>query len=175
MLQAMTHLKKLGHRKVIYLHRKINNFCSRNRRQAFCEIAKTLGNVVWQTQEICITNENRDEFMDFIFSIMQKGFSAVIIEGETGSIFACNHLCRAGIKIPEELSIIGWDSPGLSNYTIPALTAIGQNFTALAEAAVNTLNTIWDGGTPQLIQEFPYLFFERESTGTFAAEKHSSK
>lgn len=174
-LQAMTHLKKLGHRKVVYLHSGANNFCSRSRYQAFCETAKILGNVVWKTRQVNANRDNHDEFQKLIFDMMSNGFSAAIIEGETSSINACYHLQQSKIKVPEQLSIIGWNSPILSEYMIPAMTAIGQNFTALATAAVNVLETIWDGETPPLNQVFPYLFFERESTGAYTPDKNFSK
>ena len=167
MMQAMTFLKKLGHKKVIYLHRNPENYCSKNRKNAFDEIAKTLGNVVWQTQMVYIFPDKHDDFMKLFSTIMKNGFSAAIIEGETSSIYACNHLLRAGIAIPEKISIVGWESPGLSEYMNPALTAIGQDFDALADATVNTLNIIWEGGNPPLNQELPYRFFERESTVFF--------
>jgi DNA-binding LacI/PurR family transcriptional regulator len=168
MRMAMEHLKKLGHQKVMYFHHPADagqNFCSHNRLNAFNRIAKTLGNVVWQEQTFPISRSNGTDFIRLVRQTIKNGFSALIIEGETGGTFACWHLHAAGIKVPEDISLIGWESHGVSENMMPPLTTIGQNFNALAEAAFDTLEMIWSGKTPPLSRAVAYQFFERSSTG----------
>lgn len=168
MRMAMEHLKKLGHKKVMYFHHPADtgkNFCSRNRMNAFNNIGKTLGNVVWQEQTFPISRSNGTEFVQLVRQTIKNGFTALIIEGETGGTFACWHLHAAGIKVPQDISLIGWESCGVSENMMPPLTTIGQDFRALATTAIDTFEMIWNGKIPPLSQAVEYQFFERNSTG----------
>ncbi len=64
------------------------------------------------------------------------------------AIFVCNDMMamgvinaanEAGIRIPEDLSIIGYDDIHIAQYMTPALTTIHQPKYRLGQAAVNTL------------------------------------
>jgi LacI family transcriptional regulator len=70
----------------------------------------------------------------------------------------------AGIKVPQDISLIGWESCGVSENMMPPLTTIGQNFMALATTAIDTFEMIWNGKIPPLSQAVEYQFFERNST-----------
>ena len=162
--QALRHLKKLGHRKIIYLY-SVNrkNYCSANRLEAF---SRTGGEMDLVCRHFPIMTNARygDDLAAIVREQMNDGFTAVLAEGETIGIHAGSCLQRNGIRIPEELSLITWDIPGVSEHLSPPMTAIRQDFTALAEAAVNAMSALWRGEEPPLTTKIPYLFFEREST-----------
>ena len=162
--QALRHLKKLGHNKIIYLysvHRK--NYCSSNRLKAFCEIGGEM-NLICRSFPIMTNARYGDSLPSIVREQMNNGFTAAIAEGETIGIFVGSCLQRGGIRIPEDLSLITWDIPGVSEYLSPPMTAIRQDFSALATAAVNAMITLWRGDPLPLSTKIPYLFFEREST-----------
>jgi len=65
-----------------------------------------------------------------------------------GAVFACNDLMaigamraiyEAGLRIPKDISLIGFDNIELAAYTYPPLTTIGQPIQQLAEIAISTL------------------------------------
>ena len=62
-----------------------------------------------------------------------------IFGGDLAAI-ACLHMAqRKGLRVPEDISIIGFDATTPSNMVYPRLTAIRQNVELLAEVSVNTL------------------------------------
>jgi LacI family transcriptional regulator len=51
---------------------------------------------------------------------------------------------QAGIAIPRELSIVGYDDIDIAPYTIPPLTTISQSGEEMGETAANLLFTMID-------------------------------
>ena len=72
---------------------------------------------------------------------------------------------RLGIKIPDQLSIAGWDDVSLARQVFPALTTIRQPLSAMAEQAVHAL--LDDSGSEGLVGSdiVPASLQIRESTG----------
>jgi LacI family transcriptional regulator len=64
-----------------------------------------------------------------------------------------------GVKVPEELSIIGYDDIHIAKYMTPALTTIHQPKYRLGKAAVETLLAKIDKTTevPDVVQLEPTL------------------
>lgn len=162
--QAMQHLKNLGHRKIIYLY-SINskNYCSAKRLEAFNEIGSDM-NLVCRSFPIMINHIYGDSLLQIVREQMGHSFTAVIAEGERVGIYAGSCLRRGGIGIPQELSLITWEIPGVSEHLFPAMTTIGQDFPALARAVVSSMVALWNGEKQPFALQIPYLFFDRDST-----------
>ncbi|MCI8798091.1 MAG: LacI family transcriptional regulator [Dorea sp.] len=62
-----------------------------------------------------------------------------IFGGDLAALACLNVAQRRGIRIPEDISIVGFDAMTPSNIVYPRLTAIRQNVELLAEISVNTL------------------------------------
>jgi LacI family transcriptional regulator len=71
------------------------------------------------------------------------------------AIFACNDLHglgvlraarEAGLRVPEELSVVGFDDIPLSEWSTPSLTTVRQPLTQMAALAVQTLLESAEGG-----------------------------
>ncbi len=90
------------------------------------------------------------------------------------AIFACNDLMalgairaarKAGLQVPDELSIVGFDNIDLANYTNPPLTTISQEQSHLGVWATQTLvRRITGAHLPYLKETLPTRLIEREST-----------
>jgi len=64
------------------------------------------------------------------------------------AVFACNDMmalgmisqaARLGIRVPEDMSLVGYDDIYISQYTVPALTTVHQPKSRIAAMAVDTL------------------------------------
>ncbi len=62
-----------------------------------------------------------------------------IFGGDLAAIACLNIAQRKGMRVPEDISIIGFDATTPANMVYPQLTAIRQNVELLAEVSVNTL------------------------------------
>ena len=69
------------------------------------------------------------------------------------------------LKVPEDLSVIAWESAGLSEFTCPPQTTFAQNYTELVRHALDLAESVLEGekvtaGSDCII---PYIFNERLS------------
>lgn len=62
-----------------------------------------------------------------------------VFGGDLAALACLNVAQRRGIRVPEDISIVGFDAMTPSNIVYPRLTAIRQNVELLAEVSVNTL------------------------------------
>ena len=62
-----------------------------------------------------------------------------IFSGDLAALACMNMAQREGIRVPEDISIIGFDAMAPSSMVYPQLTAVRQNVELLAEVSVNTL------------------------------------
>jgi DNA-binding LacI/PurR family transcriptional regulator len=75
-------------------------------------------------------------------------------------------LYRAGLRVPDDLSVIGFDDIHIAQVTIPPLTTIQMSCFELARAAVTALRAhVEDGGEPKRNYKIPTHLVVRESTG----------
>ncbi len=73
---------------------------------------------------------------------------------------------RLGIKVPDELSVAGFDDIALARQVYPALTTINQPLSAMAErAAVALIASVRDKRPLLGIEVVPATLQIRESTG----------
>jgi DNA-binding LacI/PurR family transcriptional regulator len=61
---------------------------------------------------------------------------AVFVANDQMALSVLREVCRRGIKIPEQLAVIGFDNIPESNYFCPPLTTISQDLQLLGEKAV---------------------------------------
>lgn len=94
-------------------------------------------------------------------------FTALLVSNDGMAIGALHELQRAGIKVPEEVSVIGFDDvPGLDYHT-PALTTVRVPLQEIGVAAVARALAILrgeDAGLPR-VRVHPFSIVERASTG----------
>ena len=65
--------------------------------------------------------------------------TAVIALSDTIAVGAMRAICDAGKKVPDDISVIGFDGISLSNYCIPRLTTIKQDTEKMAREGVELM------------------------------------
>ncbi|MDU4695664.1 MAG: LacI family DNA-binding transcriptional regulator [Paenibacillus sp.] len=165
---AAGHLLQLGHENVAILSENAKFSSSKERvrgfRFALFEAGKTLD----------------DERIIACRSTIQDGkrAAALLLEGPNPptAIFCCNDMLaigalqaarECGVRVPEQLSIIGFDNTILSTVTNPSLTTIAQPTDEMAKLAFGLLVSSPDEETDAIRQRIvmqPKLVV-RESTG----------
>jgi LacI family transcriptional regulator len=85
---------------------------------------------------------------------------------DLSAIGVLHQMYRAGLKVPEDLSVIGFDDIHLAQVTIPPLTTIRMSCFELARAAVNALRAhVEKDGDPRRSYNIDTHLVVRESTG----------
>ena len=98
--------------------------------------------------------------------LLQSGepFTAVYAIADTLAIGACRALHEAGKRIPEDVSVAGFDGIPLGEYYIPKLSTMRQPVEAMADKTVRLLLQILEEGGSHEHLIFPAELVIREST-----------
>lgn len=91
-------------------------------------------------------------------------FTAVFAIADFLAVGACRALHEAGKRIPEDVSVAGYDGLDIGEYYTPQLTTIRQPMEAMAERTALLLLDIIDGKSKHEYISFPAELVEREST-----------
>lgn len=77
---------------------------------------------------------------------------------------AINALHRAGLRVPGDVSVIGFDNIGLSAVMMPSLTTVAQPVADVGQASVRLLlrQIAGESSSPERVV-FPTTLIERES------------
>jgi DNA-binding LacI/PurR family transcriptional regulator len=74
--------------------------------------------------------------------------------------------CRErGVRVPGELSLVGYDNAVAGEYTDPGLTTVAQNAVSMGAQAVEFLFASLDGGMPARMTRIDPHLVLRESSG----------
>jgi DNA-binding LacI/PurR family transcriptional regulator len=92
--------------------------------------------------------------------------TAVICSSDVMAIGALHEAARRGVGVPDDLSIVGFDGIEATRWSVPELTTVEQPIAQIADAAVQTLQTLIDNPSRQLPNSYyrPKLR-KRASTG----------
>jgi LacI family transcriptional regulator len=74
-------------------------------------------------------------------------------------------LTESGVRVPDDVSVVGYDNLDLCEYAVPQLTTVSQDITAKATTAVRMLiDSIENGTRPDEPVTIAVSLVEREST-----------
>ena len=77
---------------------------------------------------------------------------------------------EAGLRVPEDVSVVGFDDTPESAYYVPALTTIRQDFSEVGRRCVELLLSLVDGTAVERHVVVPAQLVVRESTGPYFSE-----
>jgi LacI family transcriptional regulator len=95
-----------------------------------------------------------------------KRFSALIAANDQMAYGARLALYRAGLRVPEDVSLLGFDDLPHSAYTLPPLTTVRQSIYEVGASAAHAVLHMLSGRTQDFAQIAAELVV-RESTGRF--------
>ena len=167
---AMQHLAELGHKRIGFITGNERLASARERYQAYRDMTKQLG-LACDDDLIA-----RGDFLQKAGYEAAKGLMA-LAEPPT-AIFAANDVSAAGAfvalreagkRVPDDVSVIGFDDVPLANQLYPALSTIRQPLPQMARAAVNILLAMIAGlEAPSQRLSLPTQLVARGSTAAAA-------
>ena len=96
-----------------------------------------------------------------------KSVTAVFAMTDELAIGAMRALREAGLGVPEDVSVVGFDDIDISAYTTPALTTIRQPIPELGEKTASLIcELIAEGKSDRVPIILPHLLIERESVSS---------
>jgi LacI family transcriptional regulator len=174
------HLAALGHKNIAFISGPASLHSAQSRLKAFttslkeCSIAL---NPAWivegnHTMEGGIAAMGR-----LLAENAKKMPTAVMCSNDMTAIGVLHKLYRAGLRVPDDLSVIGFDDIHITEVTIPPLTTVQMSRFDLARAAVTALRAHAENSAespPRREYHIQTELVVRESTGSpRAALAHS--
>src|ERR1700678_122782 len=175
--QAVQHLAALRHRRIAFVSGPVHLKSAVARREAF----KTSMTEIGLSPDWIVVGDHRmDGGMRALveLSSLSNRPTAVLCSNDMTAIGVMREAYDRNIKIPEDLSVVGFDDIRLSEFTIPPLTTVQMSQKELARIAFQALLTEVESATPaQQRREYDLIttLVLRRSTALARPEKHPTK
>ncbi len=152
---ALGHLFRLGHRKIAFMRGQEFSSDSNARWRATVQVARTLGLRV--SADLTIQLDKDVQSPELGYPVIQQllmrrraatpggmpggatDFTAVVCFNDISAIGSIRALHDAGLRVPQDVSVIGFDDIQSASYHVPSLTTIRQPLHAMGALAATTL------------------------------------
>jgi DNA-binding LacI/PurR family transcriptional regulator len=167
---ALNHLLELGHKDIAFMKGSPLSSDSEVRWQAIQEVADELG--ISLKPELIVQLEGDDPTPQlgypFAAELIARGnpFTALFAYNDISAIGSIRALQEAGLRVPEDVSVVGFDDIQIAVHHIPSLTTVRQPLRKMGELAARTLLDQIEGA-PEVPREIAVEpdFVVRRSTG----------
>ena len=97
--------------------------------------------------------------------LLQQGreFTALVAASDVMAIGAIRALRDSGLRVPEDVSVVGFDGLKLGEYLVPRLSSVTQPVQMMAERCVRILIDSIEDGAPSVHETVPFELLRRES------------
>lgn len=171
---AVEHLLELGHKTIGFIAGPMSLASARIRKRAFINALKR-NDLKLDTQFIEEGNHRTDGGHEAMLRLLDHKAhpTAVIASNDLTAIGAMGAVFERGLRIPQDISIVGFDDIDLSAFTQPALTTVRLSRQEIAKMAFRALyNTYQTGATKGAEYTIQPNLIVRKSTGPKPVSKH---
>jgi DNA-binding LacI/PurR family transcriptional regulator len=169
-LVALKHLADLGHRQIAFMKGHAASSDSEDRWTAICKVAPQLGLKIdpQLTIQIDILDSTYQLGYPFAKRLLarSKPFTALFAYNDISAIGAIHAIHEEGLRVPDDISVVGVDDIQGAAFSIPSLTTVRQPLRKMGQIAAQTVIAAIEGGKsrPPVITVEPELVV-RKSTG----------
>ena len=147
--KAVQHLAALGHRHIAFVSGPMRLHSAQSRLAAFQKSMKECGvtpeaNWVFEGDH---TLEGGAAAMEKLLA-QPKTATAVICSNDMTAIGVMHHLYRTGLRVPDDISVIGFDDIHIAEVMMPPLTTIQMSRFEIAKAAFGALRSQVESPVP---------------------------
>lgn len=153
---GFSHLRSLGHTRIGLVLGPEDHVPGRRKRAAFERLAAQAGLEVEGAVEHTLFTLEGGQLATSL--LLERGFTSAMYASDPLALGGIKAVRRAGLSVPGDFSIVGFDDSALMNCTDPPLSTIRQPIEAMGRATVTLLAGQVDGGSA-LAKE---LLFEPE-------------
>jgi len=166
---ALNHLVGLGHREIAFMKGAVESPDTEDRWSAVCEVVEELG--IPMRAELVVQLEGRDPTPQlgypFGAQLLSRGrpFTALFAYNDVAAIGAIRAFQEAGLRVPGDVSVVGFDDIRIAVHNNPSLTTVRQPLERMGEiAACTLLNRIEHHDNGAKVIEVEPEFVVRHST-----------
>ncbi len=152
--QALRHLLENHHPKIAYIKSAIEFGCLRDRANCIHSSLAKLGLPPKPEYVIQVSQESeriQQEMQDFLKSC-ENVPSAFIADNDIIAVSSIQVLQNMGYRVPEDVSMIGFDDSNICTILTPHLTTVKANFTGMARLATSRLIEMIENPSREIIK-----------------------
>lgn len=164
---AMEALIRMGHRQIAIIGGKYDGSDTSRLRFDGCMEALERHNVAFDREKdyMSIRFSYHDGY-DATRKLLQSGrqFTALFTVADVIAIGAIRALRDSGLRVPEDVSVMGYDGLPLGDYLVPQLSTVNQPVELMARQSADILLDCIEKGGKSRHEAVPYTICQREST-----------
>ena len=164
---AIRHLADLGHRKIAVIggSREVSDI-ARLRNEGCLDACREFGIAYDPEQDYCTGRFSYADGYQAVKTLLERGrsFSAIFAMADVMAIGAVRALLDNGLRVPDDVSVIGMDGLAIGDFTVPTLTTVRQSVEDLADRSVQILLQQIRGNTQTCHETIPPVVEQKEST-----------
>jgi DNA-binding LacI/PurR family transcriptional regulator len=134
--QSFRHLASLGHQRIGLVLGPEDHMPSRRKLAAFLDHVQRAGLAVAPVEHALFSLEGGQAATT---RILRQGVTGLICSSDVLALGAIRAVRRAGLSVPGDVSVVGFDDSGWLNCTDPPLTTVRQPIESMGKAAVALL------------------------------------
>ena len=173
---ALSYLLELGHTDIAFMKGANVSPDSEDRWNCICEVARELGVRMPASLVVQLESDDATPQLGYPFAkkllARDRPFTALFAYNDISAIGSIHAFQEAGLRVPEDVSVVGFDDIKIAVHNNPTLTTVRQPLEKMGETAARTLlerieeHRPW---VPKIVIE-PELVV-RDSTGPAPAER----
>jgi len=134
--QAFTHLASLGHQRIGLVLGPEDHMPSRRKLASFSTLSTAAGLSVAPVEHALFSLEGGQAATT---RLLRHGVTGIICASDVLALGAVRAVRRAGLSVPGDVSVVGFDDSAFMNCTDPPLTTVRQPIESMGKAAVALL------------------------------------
>lgn len=165
MRQVAAHLRGLGHRRFVHLASAVPSWTFDIRAAALAEaLGQETGDVTVRTVRAPLDVDGARAAAERALTAPGPRPTALICDDDILAAGACKAVRRLGLRVPEDVSVTGFDDLALATAVEPELTTVRLPAERIGERGMAALLAVLAGGSPER-GDLPVTLMARDSSG----------
>lgn len=140
---AVDHLASIGHNDILHVAGPLDWLDARSRERAFHARTQAWG---MRERPIVVGDWSSDFGYDFACGLTtMPEYTAIFVANDEMALGIIHGLRENGIRVPEDMSVVGFDDLPMSRHFDPPLTTVRQDFQAVGRKAMEVLQAAIEG------------------------------
>jgi DNA-binding LacI/PurR family transcriptional regulator len=140
---ALNYLVGLGHRRIAFMKGSRFSSDSIERWDSICEVAQQIGLPIDPELTVQIEIDDSTPLLGYPYAkqllARNKLFTALFAYNDISALGAIRALQEHGLRVPQDVSIVGFDDIPSAAFNIPSLTTVRQPLVRMGQVAAETL------------------------------------
>lgn len=171
---AVNHLLKLGLRRIATITGSLEVTSGVDRREGYLRALRAAG-IEPQTEMMAEGGFSSEQGYVAMCDLLPMRPEAVFVASDTMAVGAYRAIYEAGLSVPDDIAVVGFDDSEQASHLVPSLTTVRQPISELGHAAADLLLDIITGTVNQPVHKMlKSELIVRRSCGSGQPEQRST-